>query len=1506
MVRFFVRNAPTVLLLVVSIFAFGMISYRDLPRESFPDVEIPVVLVSTVYVGVSPEDVETLITFPIENELAGVADLKKMSSTSAEGVSIISLEFEPEVDIEDALQKVRDRVNRAKSELPEDAEEPAVREVSFSDVPIMIVTIAGDRDEEDLKHLAEDLEDDLSRVPGVLDVKVSGGMERQIRVQVDPVRLASYGLGLSDVTNAIGNENVNIPGGDVNADGSTLLLRVPGEFDTARDIENVAIKRTGDRPVFIRDVARVIDGYADRSTYARMNGQPSISIGITKRTGENILEIADAVKAVTAEHAETWPGGVEYRVLGDQSENIERMVSELENNILTALILVVAVLIFALGARTSLFVALAIPLSMLMSFAALQLFGMTLNMVVLFSLILALGMLVDNGIVIVENIYRHMEQGKSIVQASIDGTQEVGVAVAASTATTVAAFFPLVFWTGIMGQFMGFLPKTIIIVLVSSLVVAVAILPVATAFLMKSKPAGNFSEEDDLTVPEVSGVMGLYKRVLEISIDWRYMSAAAGVLTLVVTFVAYGFLNHGTEFFANTEPERATISVRAPDGTELEATDRIVRRIEAVLAQEENVETYVAEVGVSGGGSPLEGAQAASNQARITVDFPPHPNNAEEGDPPRVEKTFRTIDRIRAAVAQIPGAEIVVEQERMGPPVGKPISVEVTGDDFHQVGAAAADLRRILAGVPGVTDLQDDYRVGRPEMRLRIDRGAAKRVGASTVQVANDVRTAVAGATASTLRDGTDEYDILVEVDPRYKSDLQSVLALRVAGREDTSPKTFAIPLSAVASYELAGGSGSIRHVDQQLVVTIGGDVVPGFNENAVRQAVVDRLAQVEKGGELADGVSTRLGGANDEQVEAQAFLGRAFLIAVALIAVVLVTQFNRYSTMFIIMFTVVLSLVGVLWGLILTGTPFGIMMTGLGVISLAGVVVNNAIVLIDYINQLRDRGMNRHDAVVKAGITRFRPVMLTAITTVLGLIPMAVGLTFDFGRMKLLIGGPSAEWWGPMAIAVIFGLTFATVLTLVMVPTFYSIREDFGDWWQRLRGKTATATGDDVTKVVATPAKVLLAGVLLAGAGASAQAAPVSLDQAYAAAEGENIDLAMLSEQTTQAETVRGLAWAGLSPKLSTQLAYTINQREIAFDFAEMIPPEFADFIDADSLGDPTLIQAKHAWSGNISVVMPLFSARALPGIKGAYQSVDAARQEEAAGRQQVRAGVARVFYGLAVARQGQALADAAVQTAESHLQLAERQAAAGLAPERAVIQARLALSQAKREATSATGQVVAAQEAFHQATGLPRDAEPVLPDGALTVPTNEDEAIDLAMGGRPDLRAADTRIQVARQYKAAKALEWVPTIDGRFTQAYSENTGFSGEKWNWMLVFEANWLIWDGGARMAQHKQEASKARLAELSARRARLQAEEQVRTAWQQLQQADRALAAVQEEVALARENLRLAERGFEAGTTTWLEVGDAQLGMQQAELASLRERMNRDLAAVQLRVAVGDY
>ncbi|TNE92463.1 MAG: hypothetical protein EP330_02060 [Deltaproteobacteria bacterium] len=1502
MVRWLVNHATTVFIAVFCVVLFGTLSYATLPRESSPDITIPVVLITTPYVGVSPEDVEGLVTIPMERELASLQDVKKMSSTSGEGISVVSIEFEPDVIIEDALQKVRDRVSRAKSELPEDAEEPSIREINFSDIPVLLVNIGGPHDEEDLKELAEGLKDKATRIQGVLDAKIAGGLDREIQVHVDPIRLSHYGLALHDVTGAIGDANSNIPGGEVDAGAGTVLVRTPSELTIAEEIAEVPIKRVGDRPVFVRDIARVVDGFSTRSSYARLNGQPSVSVSVTKRPGANIIEVADAIKVLVEEMRADWPEDVQVEILADQSEQIRASVDELQNNIVTALILVVAVILAFMGVRSSTFVAAAIPLSMLMGFMLLDALGFTLNMIVLFSLILALGMLVDNAIVVVENIYRHMEMGKDRIQASIDGTDEVALAVAASTATTVAAFFPLVFWTGIMGEFMGFLPKTLIIVLVSSLIVAIMVLPVFTSRLMPATVAANRGdgELDVVDLDSLGPVMKSYSQVLGASISMRYLVAALGVGALLVTFAIYGVLNHGTEFFPETQPNRAVIAVRAADGTALETTDRVVRELEAVLAGEENVDVWVAETGVSGGSDPLAGRQTSTNEAKITVDFLPSANDAKIGEKVRVEETAQTIEKIRAAASQIPGVNITVEPERMGPPVGADIAVEVSGDSFHEVGALAQRVRREIGQIPGVTDLEDNYRVGRPELQLRIDRGAAERVGVKANLVGNTVRTAVAGAKASEIRDGEDKYDIVVELDPLFRDNLQSVLDIRLPGREDRSPDTFPVPISAVASYELAGGTGAIQHIDQDLVITITGDVADGFNANEVQQQVRAMIEAYE----TPDGTYLRLGGAQDDQAESMAFLGRAFFIAIALILLVLVTQFDSVWMPAIILASVVLSLTGVLWGLLITGTPFGVIMTGIGVISLAGVVVNNAIVLLDYVQQLEGRGMSTREALIQAGIVRFRPVMLTAITTVLGLIPMAVGFSVNFSAVFrgdfhqiVQIGGQSADWWGPMAIAVIFGLSFATVLTLVMVPTLYGIYDDI-----RNLGRRDTV---DVSAAAVNAAKLVPVFLLAALAAGQAHAQEVvTLEQAWASAERSQLDLGMVREQTVQSEALRGQAWAALSPKVLANASYTVNQYETVLDPSTFIPPGLEDFVDTSGM-EPQVIQPKTSWQARLTVSQPLFSGSALPGLRGAYATLDAARADEQRQTQQIRSGVAASYYNLLTARKRVELARAAEKRAESQFELASRLNAAGSTAALPKLQAEVALSQARRQRKDAEEAELQASLSFEVMTGLPSSVGLVTPE-PVAVPAGVDEAVATARRERPDLEAAEARSRVARLQRDGTWLQWAPKVDANFSYIYNEAVGFGPSKTFWTASIEGNWTLWDGGAVKAAAKQAASQSRSAELARLKAGIDAEHEVRKAWVAYEAAQQALVDVEKEVELAKLSLTYAERGLEGGGATWLDVEQARLQLDQALLGQLSERMQRDLAAIDLLVATGEY
>ncbi|MDT8420797.1 MAG: efflux RND transporter permease subunit [Desulfuromonadales bacterium] len=1021
-----IDRRSTVFAVMLIILIAGIYSYLVLPRESTPDITIPVVLVVTPYEGVTSGDIESLITHPLERKLKGLKDVEKMSSVSAEGSSMITIEFIPDVDIENALQWVRDKVDQAKGDLPKDLEnDPSILEINISEFPILMVSVSGHADETVLKLVGEELEDRIEQISGVLDVVISGGREREIRVEFDPDRLFAYRISLSEVLRAISQENVNIPGGSIDIGQGKYLLRVPGEFTDPDEIDNLVLTARDGKVIYFKDVAEIADTFEDRVSYARLNGSQSVSLSIKKRTGANIIEVADQVFALLQGAQQELPPGIELSVTLNQSKDIRRMVMELENNIITGLILVVLVLFMFLGLRNSFFVALAIPFSMLISFSVLNMLGITLNMVVLFSLILALGMLVDNAIVIVENVYRHMQEGKTGIAAAKIAAAEVGWPVISSTLTTLCAFFPMTFWPGIMGEFMKYLPLTLIVTLSASLFVALVINPTLCGHFMKLGTRTRRGED------EPAMILQLYSRTLEYALRHRLLVVFASFLLLAGIVGAYGVLGHGIELFPDIEPNRAFVEIKAPEGTNLDASNDLALRAESFAAQEADIRYIISEVGTSG--SEQGGGQSVqSNLSRISLDF------VERDD--RQEDSRTVLARLRSAIAPLAGAEFKVEKQEEGPPTGPPVSVEISGEDIQILERLVAEARQLIKDVPGLVDLKDDFSKAKPEIRIDVDREKASLLALSTAEISEMVKAAISGTKLGVYREGEDEYDIVARM-PEYRrgsiADIQNLLVPAIDG----SP----VPLSTISEIRLGTGFGSIRHIDQKRVVTLTADTF-GRNSNEVLLEVQQRLAEMQ----LPSGYLINYSGEQEEQQKATAFLSKAFVGAILLIMLVLITQFNSFLQTLIVMTSVILSLTGVFLGLMITVMPFGIIMTGIGVISLAGVVVNNAIVLIDYINQLVKEGLEVNTALVRAGVIRFRPVLLTAATTILGLLPMAIGVSYNFRTLNWEIGGESADWWGPMAVAVIFGLAFATLLTLVVVPVLYSLADSVRNRLQR------------------------------------------------------------------------------------------------------------------------------------------------------------------------------------------------------------------------------------------------------------------------------------------------------------------------------------------------------------------------------------------------------------------------------------------------------------------------
>ncbi len=1068
-----IKKSTTVVVLAILLTVFGVYCYMVLPRESDPDITIPNVFVSTTYRGVSPTDMETAVTIEIEKKLKGLDGLKKIQSVSSEGSSSINVEFITGTDIDKAMQDVKDKVDEAMGDLPSDLEDdPSVFEVNFSEMPIVVFSLSGTCGLPCLKKIADDLEDEIEAVSGVLEVDVTGGLEREIRVEVFPEKLAYYGLTINSFQTVVRGENQNTSGGTIRLGNGRFQLRVPGEFSTPEEIYGLVLKTHNGEPVYLKDVARVVDGYKEEASRSRLDGRKAVNIAVKKRSGENIIAISQAVDKIIAEDRITWPTGTEITKVMDKARDIEIMVADLENNILSGLVLVLVVIFFAMGIRNALLVSLAIPFSMLLSFTVLYLLDITLNMVVLFSLTLALGMLVDNAIVIIENIYRFMEQGAGRVEAAMKATSEVAYPVMGSTLTTLAAFSPMLFWPGIMGEFMSYLPLTLIITLSSSLFVALVINPALASIFMKPKNPANGTDKSLEEVAEaveqpiaIKGpILVRYKRILTTALNMPFTIIASGFCILILLFQGWLLvigLEKPVEFFPEIDPKGMYLNIDVPEGADLDYIDKIIQRMEFALSgimnssgevktntnmtpeqalapkkhtkadgeefhgpsDMKNIKNiYMKAVVSAGGGSAFE----ANTPNHVGIRF----LELDE----RWRSSHESVDEIRERVKDIPGGKITVAMEAEGPPTGAPINIEISGDNFTILGELARNLKNILTQIPHVKDVRDNFVEGIPSVQVNVDRQKAALFGMTTDMIGFALKSAYNGLEVSSFREGDDDYDITVQLkeDDRRVVDVLHELML-------PTPSGELVPLSTLAKVTFVGSIGDINRINNERVVTVKANVdeakIPGPVVRAQAEKILEEFP-------LPPGYKMIFTGENEFQQESEDFLTKAFLVALLLIFLILVSMFNSVIQPFIIMTSVILSLGGAFLGLTLFNSPFGIIMTGVGVISLAGVVVNNAIVLIDYTNKLRERGFALRDAVISAGATRLRPVLLTAITTILGLIPMVTGISYDFHNWTISWVSESSQWWRSMAVVVIFGLIVATFLTLVVVPTLYYILE--------------------------------------------------------------------------------------------------------------------------------------------------------------------------------------------------------------------------------------------------------------------------------------------------------------------------------------------------------------------------------------------------------------------------------------------------------------------------------
>ncbi len=1016
------RNPNTVLLLTALVVFMGFSAYRSLPREASPDIQVPILMVNIPFPGASPADVEKLVTHEAEEKLQNVDNLEKITSVSAESVSIITLQFALGFDISKARNKTRELLDEAIPSFPEDVEEPIISEINLSEEPFIRIVLSGDISLEDLRELAEAMETDIESFAETLKVNVFGGLKREIQVYVNPEKLRYYGTSLNRVASVVASENSTLPGGSLEIGPQRYSIRVPSEYKTPEEISQVIVSAVGDSSVHVRDLARVVFGFQEQVSRSRLDGKESVSVAVSKRSGANLFNLREKIEGLLSQYKEQNPK-IRFVVLADTSVFVRQFVNDLENNVITGFLLVFLVLLIVMGARNALLVASAIPLSFLMAMIVMRLLNFTLNFVVLFSLILSLGLLVDNAIVVVENIYRHLQSGKSRLEAAKQGVQEVAMPVFTSTLTTLAAFTPLIFMPGIVGEFLSYLPRTLIFTLSASLVVGLVINPVLCSRFLKM-PKKILRNDNELANLEKSPMLLRYRHWLDFCLQRRKRVLLGAVGAFVGVIFLYGVLvlsKKGVEFFPETEPDSATITVRAAPGASLDNSDAVMQQLEYIVDEkQDNLVSYLTNVGGGARGS------SGVHISQLTMEFPIWKE--------RKSRPSEVIENLREDIKQLAGVDASLELQAAGPPTGKPINIELSGNDLRKMLEINNDIKSRITDIPGLVGLEDNFERVRPELQIRLDRAKIARAGLSSQEIGKLIRTAFNGRTVSTMRDGKKEYDIIVRLDERFRNRIQDISDLHVFTKNGEQ-----LPLSELAIISTAPALGSIRHVGLDRVITISADV-QGRSGPVVLKDVRERLQNFP----LPKGFAIRYTGEQEDREEAQSFLGESFLVVLFLIFIILVTQFNSFHIPLIILSSVMLSLIGVFLGLIIHNRPFSIMMGGIGVISLAGIVVNNAIVLLDFITQLRKRGYALREAVLLGGMARLRPVLLTAITTVLGLLPVAMKVEFSpLSWPPILFGSESGTFWVPMALAVIYGLSVSTVLTLFFVPTLYLTLEE-------------------------------------------------------------------------------------------------------------------------------------------------------------------------------------------------------------------------------------------------------------------------------------------------------------------------------------------------------------------------------------------------------------------------------------------------------------------------------
>ncbi|HEY1363001.1 MAG TPA: efflux RND transporter permease subunit [Xanthobacteraceae bacterium] len=1028
LIDYAIEHARLTIATLLFLLAAGLTAYLTIPKEAEPDVRIPIIYVQLSQRGISPEDAERLLLRPVETQLKSVGNVKEMRSTAYEGGGFVLLEFEAGFDAKSALADVRAKVDQAKHDLPRGVDEPQVLEVNLSLYPVLVVALSGDVPERTLLHVARAAKNAIEQAPGVLAAELRGARDEAVEIIVDPTLLNSYGVSLDTISALTQSYNTLIAAGALEGQSGRFAVKVPSLFEKPQDILQIPIVASPQAAVTLLDVAQVKPTFKDAGTVTRVNGRPAMTIEVSKRTGANLIETVDAVKYVVAELQKTLPEAVQLTFTQDKSKLIRQMLGDLQNSVLTGVLLVAIVILFALGFRASLFIGIAIPVSFLTGVLGLSLAGLTVNIVVLFSLILAVGMLVDDAIIVSEFAERRMAEGMPPRQAYALAAKRMSGPVIAATATRVAAFSPLLFWPGVVGQFMKYLPITLIATLSASLAVALFFTPTLGALLGKAGPPAQGESADD---------RGLYMRSVRLALRHPGLTLVLAALLLVVVQGAYGKLGRGVEFFPKVEPDYGQVIVHARGNLALEEKNLLVGEVEQRVLAFDGLKTVYTRIG-----EQPRGMSELTEDTIGVIQF-------EFVDWRSRRPAHEIMDAIRDRTADIPGILVEVTAPRAGPPTGKPIQVQLSALDPALLPAAAGKVAAVLAARNDIRDLDDGQPLPGIDWKIEVDSTEAAKFGASVNTVGNALQLVTNGLKASEYRpvDSDKSVDILVRFPPERRS-LDQIDDLRV------QTQLGHVPIGNFVRRLPAPRVGYINRVNGNRVTTVSANVAEGVQTAALQQEIGRALARMD----LGSGVSFRLKGEDEERAKASAFLLKAFGTAMFLIFAILLAQFNKLTSVALVLTAVVLSTFGVLLGLLVMGQAFGVVMTGIGVIANAGVIVNNNIVLIDTYDRLRREGMAAYDAIIVTCRERARPVVLTAVTAILGVLPIAFGVNIEFLSREITVGAPATQWWIHLSTAIVFGLGFATLLTLIVTPVALLAIEQLRERRLRLSAALRTA----------------------------------------------------------------------------------------------------------------------------------------------------------------------------------------------------------------------------------------------------------------------------------------------------------------------------------------------------------------------------------------------------------------------------------------------------------------